>query len=61
VTAHTEYALRSPRIFQVFNLSPAVPASEASSTKRLIASEDSQILNFVPARRAAVGTAIANE
>ena len=58
---HTEYPLRSPRITQILNLFLAIPAPKATGTKSMISGEDSQILNLVPTRSAAVCTIIADE
>jgi hypothetical protein len=49
MTFHAENTLRSARIAQVLNLSLAVPASEALSTKSLVSRQDGQILDLVVA------------
>lgn len=56
MTIHTEDALGCARIAQVFDLSLAVAASEALSTEGLITGEDGEILNFVTAGVATIGT-----
>lgn len=61
VTGHAEDALGGPRIPQILNLLLAVPAAKAAGTKGLIARQDGQILDLVPARAAAVGAIVADE
>jgi hypothetical protein len=61
MTIHAEYPLRRPCISKVLNLLFAVSTSEAASTECLVASEDSQVFDLVPARAAAVCTIVADE
>lgn len=61
MTLHTKNSLRSSSVFQVLNLLLAIPTFEAGCAKSLIACEDCQILNLVPADTAAVGTVVADE
>jgi hypothetical protein len=61
VAAHAEDALRCPGISQVLDLALAIATAEACSTKGLVAREDGELLDLVPACRAAVGTVVANE
>jgi len=58
---HTEDALACTSIAQVFNLPLAVATLEAVGTERLIAGQDREVFDFVPACAAAVGAIIANE
>ena len=53
--------MRRSGIAQVFDLSLAVPATEAGRAKGLISSEDCKVLDLVPAGTAAVGAVVADE
>ena len=59
MTVHAEDPLRCSCISEVFNLSLTIPALEAGRTERLVASQNSQILNFIPAATAAVCAVVA--
>jgi hypothetical protein len=61
MAAHTEYALRCPRILQILDLSLAVPAAKTSCAKCLVPGEDRQIFNLVATGRTTVGTTVANK
>lgn len=61
MTVHTKDALRGPSISQVFNLSLAVPTSEARGAESLVAGENGQVLNLVSTRAAAICAVVANE
>jgi hypothetical protein len=54
VAIHTEDSLRCAGVAQVLNLSLAIPTPKALSAKRLLAGQDSQILNLIPTRAAAI-------
>lgn len=58
---HTKNPLRSPGIFQVFNLFLTVSAFEAGRAKGLVTGEDSQILDLVATCAAAIGAVVADE
>ena len=58
---HAKDALRGFGVPQVLNLLLAVATLEAAGTKSLVTGQDSQILNLVPTRAAAVGAIVADE
>lgn len=58
---HTEDPLRCPCIAKIFNLLFTISTPEAAGAKRMVACEDSQILNLVPTCTAAVCTIVADE
>lgn len=58
---HAEDALGRLCIFQIFDLSLAVPALEASRTESLVTSENGKIFYFVLTDCAAVGAIVADE
>ena len=58
MAAHTEDALRSPRISQVLNLSLAVATAKACAAKSLVAGEDGEVLDLVAASIAAVSAVV---
>ena len=55
---HAKDTLRGASIAEVLDLAFAVSTAEAAGAKSLVSGEDSEILNLVAARRAAVGTVI---
>ena len=61
MAVHAENALRGARVTQVFNLSLAVPTSEAGSTECLVTGQDGQIFNLISTDGAAVGAVVADE
>jgi hypothetical protein len=61
VAVHTEDTLGSTSIAQVFNPSFAIAAFETVRTEGLIASQNSEVFDFVSAGTAAVGAVIANQ
>ena len=61
VTGHTEDALRRSGVSKIFDLAFAVSTSETARTVGLVASQDGQILDFIPTGTAAVGATVANE
>jgi len=54
VTLHTKYSLRCPCISEVVDLAFALPTSEATRAKRLVAGEDGKVLNLIIAGATAI-------
>ena len=61
MATHTEYTLRCPCIFQIFNLPLAIATPEASRAECLIACENSKVLNLVATCCTTVRAIVANE
>jgi hypothetical protein len=61
VARHAEDALRGAGIAQVLDLALAVAASEAVGAEGLVARQDGQVLDLVPAVVAAVRAVVADE
>lgn len=61
VAFHAEHSLRSPCIFEVFDLLLADPTSKARCAEGLVTGQDGKILDLVPTRAAAVGTVVADQ
>lgn len=61
MTSHAEYARVCFRILQILNLAFAVSTSKAACAEGLIACENREVFNFVPASRTAVSTVVADE
>lgn len=61
VTFHAEDALRCSCIFEILNLLLAVPAPETGCAESLIAGDDGEILDLVPAGAAAICTIVADK
>lgn len=61
MAVHTEDALRSARISEIFDLSFTVATLEAVGTEGLVSGQDGQILDLVAAAAATVGTVVADE
>lgn len=61
MTTHAEDALAGARITQVLDLSLAVAALEAGSTKRLLVGEDCEVFDLVATHGAVVGAVVADE
>ena len=61
MAVHAEDALGGAGIAQVFDLSFAVPAAKTLGAEGLLAGQDGQILDLVPARTAAISTVAADE
>lgn len=61
MAAHAKDALRSARIAQILNFPFAVATAEAAGAEGLVAGEDGQVLDLVPAGIAAVGAVVADE
>lgn len=59
MAVHTKYALRSPRISEILDLSLAVSTLEAICAKGLISCQDRKILNLVTTTAATICTVIA--
>lgn len=61
MAVHTKYPLRGPCIFEILNLLFTVSTPKTSGAKSLIASENSQILYFVPTCATAICTVVADK
>ena len=61
MAGHAEDALRRARIAQVLDLPLAVATFEAVGAEGLVAGEDGQVLDLLPARVARVGAVVADE
>jgi hypothetical protein len=61
VAGHTEDTLRGSCIAQVLNLSLAIPTPEAVGAKGLVAGQDGEVFDLVPAVVAAVGAVVADQ
>jgi hypothetical protein len=61
VARHAEDSLRGAGIAQILDLALAVSTPEAVGTESLVARQNSQVLDLVPAMVAAVGAVVADE
>lgn len=61
MTTHTKYALRSSCVSEVLDLALAISAPEAGCAECLVAGEDGEVFDLVPARAAAVCAVITDE
>ncbi len=61
MTLHAEYSLRGPCIFEILDLLLTISTAKTSRAESLVASENSQILNLVPACATAICTIVADE
>ncbi len=59
MATHAKDALRGAGISQVLNLALTVPTTEAGSTKGLVSSENSHVLDFIIANSARICTIVA--
>jgi ABC-type sulfate transport system permease component len=61
VAVHAKDAVRRPGIAQILDLPLAVPTAEAGCAECLVARQDGEVLDLVPAGAAAVGAVVADE
>lgn len=61
MAGHAEDALRGACIAQILDLPLAVPAPEAVGAKGLVAGQDGEVFDLVPAVVAAVGAVVADQ
>jgi hypothetical protein len=61
MAGHAEDALGSACIAQVLNLPLAIPAPEAVGAKGLVAGQDGEVFDLVPAVVAAIGAVVADQ